>query len=233
MVTIRNKKGEDLTFNIAPVVIDIIDKYIEAKQEAFNAFIKTCQKMAELCSNDTEEAIRFVEAQLASNTDARIFEIVSYAVLKVKYGNETIWIGDTKDSVCEEILILYKTGRTNANDGGIDFVMRPKGRFFQVTETIDVNKYFLDIDKVNCFPITFVVKSRESSEKIKEEIREQALAKYGIEKIVQTYINSIEEIINVETLIAVFSNIVKNGQIKQVMDEIILQSRIEFNYDDE
>ncbi len=27
-------------------------------------------------------------------------------------------------------LQLYKTGRTNANDGGIDFVMRPIGRFF-------------------------------------------------------------------------------------------------------
>lgn len=30
-----------------------------------------------------------------------------------------------------------KTGRTNANDGGIDFVTKPLGRFFQVTETLD------------------------------------------------------------------------------------------------
>ena len=51
--------------------------------------------------------------------------------------------------------MLYKTGRTNANDGGIDFVMRPLGRFFQVTETVDVNKYFLDIDKIQRFPLTF------------------------------------------------------------------------------
>lgn len=43
---------------------------------------------------------------------------------------------------------MYKTGRTNANDGGIDFVMRPVGRFFQVTEVNNYDKYLLDIDKV-------------------------------------------------------------------------------------
>ena len=74
--------------------------------------------------------------QLKPNVDARVFEIVSYAVLKAKYHQETVWIGEAKDTVSEEFLILYKTGRTNANDGGIDFVMKPLGRFFQVTETI-------------------------------------------------------------------------------------------------
>lgn len=29
----------------------------------------------------------------------------------------------------EDYLILYKTGCTNANDGGIDFVMKPLGTF--------------------------------------------------------------------------------------------------------
>jgi len=42
----------------------------------------------------------------------------------------------------EDNLELYKTGRTNANDGGIDFVMKPLGRFFQVTETTDVKNTF-------------------------------------------------------------------------------------------
>ena len=32
-----------------------------------------------------------------------------------------------------------KNGRTNENDGGIDFVVRPLGRFFQITETLDFN----------------------------------------------------------------------------------------------
>ena len=44
---------------------------------------------------------------------------------------------------------LYKTGRVGANDGGIDFVLRPHGRFFQATEVLDFGKYFLDIDKIS------------------------------------------------------------------------------------
>ena len=38
-----------------------------------------------------------------------------------------------------------------SSDGGIDFVMRPAGRFFQVTEVDRYDKYLLDIDKVNHF----------------------------------------------------------------------------------
>src|SRR5690606_9193301 len=130
-----------------------------------------CRQIADLGKQDPDKAVDFVIQQLQFDVDARIFEIVSYAVLKAKYGSETVWIGETGDSVTEEILVLYKTGRTNANDGGIDFVMKPLGRFFQVTETSDVNKYFLDIDKVQRFPVTFVVKSLELRDQIREAIR--------------------------------------------------------------
>jgi hypothetical protein len=68
------------------------------------------------------------------------------------------------DKLNTENLKLYKTGRTNANDGGIDFVMKPLGRFFQVTETLDFKKYFLDIDKIQKYPITFVIKSNEPTQ---------------------------------------------------------------------
>lgn len=47
-----------------------------------------------------------------------------------------------KSSVKKYNLRLYKTGRTNANDGGIDFVLKPVGRFFQVTEVGRYDKYF-------------------------------------------------------------------------------------------
>lgn len=40
----------------------------------------------------------------------------------------------------------------------IQFVMKPLGRFFQFTEAIDVNKYFMDIDKIQRIPLAFVVK---------------------------------------------------------------------------
>ena len=162
--------------------------------------------------------------------DARVFEIVSYAVLKARYGQETVWIGPERDEVVEEALVLYKTGRTNANDGGIDFVMKPVGRFFQVTETMDVAKYFLDIDKVQRFPITFVVKSEQAVDEIREAIREQAASRYKAEAVVDSYMAAVEEIINVPLLLDAFEAVVSAGALGAVMDEVVAQSKTEFNY---
>ena len=232
-VVIRRKDGKDYTYNIARAIIDVIDAYVATKKAAFEGFLEACRQIAELGKSDPKKAVDFVVQQLKPNVDARVFEIVSYAVLKAKYHQETVWIGETKDTVSEEFLILYKTGRTNANDGGIDFVMKPLGRFFQVTETIDVNKYFLDIDKVQRFPITFVVKSDETSDQIRAAIRAQAVAKYKIEAVVDSYMKAIEEIINVKDLVAAFDAVVKSGQLQTVMDEIVVQSKVEFNYSDD
>jgi hypothetical protein len=233
LVQIRRKDGKDETLNIAPAIIEIIDAYVATKRAAFEGFLETCRKISELGKEDPKHAVEFVFEQLQPNVDARVFEIVSYAVLKAKYGLETVWIGETKESVAEEVLVLYKTGRTNANDGGIDFVMKPLGRFFQVTETIDVTKYFLDIDKVQRFPITFVVKTTDTEEQIKAAIREQAIAKYKIEAVVNSYMKAVEEVINVAGLVKAFDEVVKSGCLQEVMDEIVLQSKVEFNYSDE
>jgi hypothetical protein len=230
LVTIRKKDGSDVTYDIAPVIIDIIKAYISTKKVAFESFLDSCQKISGLVKCNQEQAIDFIIQQLKSTVDARIFEIVSYAVLKAKYGQQTIWLGDSRETVTEENLILYKTGRTNANDGGIDFVMKPLGRFFQVTETVDVNKYFLDIDKVQKFPISFVVKSDESIEKIRSTIRNQALAKYKIEAVVDSYMTAIEEIINTQSLISAFTDVFQSNKLQEVMTEIINQSKVEFNH---
>ncbi|MDR1661773.1 MAG: hypothetical protein LBR95_05020 [Azoarcus sp.] len=234
-INLRRKDGGEHTYNIARAVIDVIDAYVATKRAAFEGFLDACRQIAELGKSDPAKAVDFVVQQLKANVDARVFEIVSYAVLKAKYGQETVWIGETRDTVAEELLVLYKTGRTNANDGGIDFVMKPIGRFFQVTETVDVGKYFLDIDKVQRFPITFVVKSDETSEQIRSAIRAQAVAKYKIEAVVDSYMRAIEEIINVKDLVAAFDTVVKSNQLQMVMDEIVAQSKVEFNYnsDDE
>lgn len=80
----------------------------------------------------------FILELLAPNVDARIFEIVSFSILKYFFNDQSIFWGFEIDKLEEENLKLYKTGRTNANDGGIDFVMKPLGRFFQVTETLDL-----------------------------------------------------------------------------------------------
>ena len=130
-------------------------------------------------------------------------------------------------------MILYKTGRTNANDGGIDFVMKPLGRFFQVTETIDAGKYFLDIDKVQRYPITFVVKTEQATKEILNKLEEQAAARYTVKTIVKRYIESIEEIINIPELMHRFNSILQQNKGVSVIEEIVLQSRVEFNVEAE
>ena len=233
LVSIRKKDGKDYEYNTAPIILEIIDAYVATKKEAFEGFIEVCKQIAKLGQTNPTEAIKFVVSQLEPSVDARVFEIISFAVLKAKYGQESVWIGQTREGVTEEDLILYKTGRTNANDGGIDFVMKPLGRFFQVTETVDVTKYFLDIDKVQRFPITFVVKSTDSSDQIKASIKQQATVKYKIDAVVNSYMDAVEEIINVNYLISAFEQLVKSDKLNEVMEEIIIQSKVEFNYNEE
>lgn len=227
---IRGQDGKPRCYNLAEAILEIIDAYIATKREAFESFIETCKQISELAKEDIGAALRFVHAQLQPNVDARIFEIVSFSVLKSFYGDQSIFWGWTRDVLNKDALSLYKTGRTNANDGGIDFVMRPLGRFFQVTETLDANKYFLDIDKVQRFPLTFVIKSFDSVSSIMKLIRQQASAKYGIKSVVESYLSSIEEVINIPILLDRLESVRDAGGMPKVMNEIIVQSRVEFNY---
>jgi hypothetical protein len=217
------------TYNIAPAVLDIIQSYIAAKKSAFEQFLVDCQRMATLRRKNAVEVREFIAGRLQPNVDARVFEIVSYAILKEYYGGQSVFWGWELESVREEGLVLYKTGRTNANDGGIDFVMKPLGRFFQVTETVDVRKYFLDIDKVQRFPLTFVVKSLDSVDAIRDRIEAQANRVYSITKVVERYMSCIEEIINIPILLDRFDEVGKRNQLRPVIDEIVLQSKVEFN----
>ncbi len=219
--------------NIASVIIEIIDAYVAAKREAFEEFIKNCQGMENLQSAKPEQVRVFVRDRLGPNVDARIFEIISYAILKEYYGAKSIFWGWEESDVHEEYLVLYKTGRTNANDGGIDFVMKPLGRFFQVTETLDVKKYFLDIEKIHRFPLTFVVKSNDPVEAIRKRIEDQAKRIYPVSKIVKRYMDCIEEIINIPKLLERFDEVMNRNALAPVIAEIVLQSKVEFNYPDD
>jgi len=232
VVSVRRKDGESVPLNIAEAVLEIIESYAAAKRAAFEKFLNACKEISELGEADPIAVVKFVRSQLEPNVDARVFEIVSYAVLKAKYGSETIWIGDSRETVSEEALVLYKTGRTNANDGGIDFVMRPKGRFFQVTETVDTTKYFLDIDKVQRFPITFVVKTALAPAEVSAQIRAQAVEKFKVDAVVDRYMAAIEEIITTTELLAAFAAVVDSGRLRDVMLEVIAQSKVEFNYEE-
>jgi hypothetical protein len=221
------------THNIAPILIKIIDAYVSAKKDAFEDFIKDVERLEHLQVGKPEDVCAFVLGRLSPTVDARIFEIVSYAILKEFYGTQSIFWGWEETDLHQESLVLYKTGRTNANDGGIDFVMKPLGRFFQVTETMDVKKYFLDIDKIQRFPLTFVVKSTEAVETIRERIAAQAKRIYPVAKIVERYMACIEEIINIPLLMERFDDVVRQNALGPVIAEIVLQSRVEFNYPEE
>lgn len=216
-------------YNIATAIIEIINAYISAKRDAFEQFIEFCERVRHLAP---EEVAAFITDLLKPTVDARIFEIVSYSILKYYYHNQMIYWGWELDSIEEENLKLYKTGRTNANDGGIDFVMKPLGRFFQVTETVDVNKYFLDIDKIEKYPITFVIKSEDDERALLNRLREQANKQYSITSVVDKYMKCIEEIINVPILLERFQEATGNGFLTAILEEIIRQSKVEFNYEE-
>ena len=218
------------SYNLASVIVKIIDEYSKTKQDAFQRFIKACEDLQKIESSKPKKVIEFISSLLAPNVDARLFEIVSYSILKFYYHDQTIIWGFEMDSLNKENLKLYKTGRTNANDGGIDFVMRPLGRFFQVTETLDFKKYFLDIDKIQKYPITFVVKSEEKTETLLAKIKANANKTYLVNAIVDKYMECIEEVVNIPTLNKRFKEAIKSGYLNVILDEIISQSKVEFNY---
>jgi len=224
IVSIGKKK-----FNIAKTIIKIIDSYVKVKQKSFETFIKSCEEITKLESANQERAVKFIKELLAPNVDARIFEIVSYSILKAYYHNQKVYFGFNLKNIKKYNLTLYKTGRTNANDGGIDFVMTPLGRFFQVTETTDVHKFFLDIEKIERYPITFVVKSDEKVETLLKKMEENADTRYSIKDVVKKYMACIEEIINIPKLLDCLDISIKKGHLKDIIKEIILQSKIEFN----
>lgn len=228
-------KVGDKVYNIAEDIMRIIEHYVEVKQGTFKQFIDQCEKLQSIDADDTAEVTDFIMSLLAPNVDARLFEIVSYSILKFYYKDIEIYWGYTPEveKLTKDYLHLYKTGRTNANDGGIDFVMKPLGRFFQVTETLDFKKYFLDIEKIERYPLSFVIKSEESEEDLMNKLKTDALRTYVIQKVVEDYMSCIEEIINIPQLKTYLAELDKRNMVPEILKEVILQSKVEFNYEDE
>jgi hypothetical protein len=220
------------TYNLATAILEIITAYSAVKKESFEHFLTTCQQLQHIEHEQIDTVHQFIASLLTPDADARVFEIVSYAILKYYYATQAVYIGYSLETIEKETLQLFKTGRTNANDGGIDFVMKPLGRFFQVTETVDFKKYFLDIDKVEKYPLTFVIKSTDSIPAITEKIKQSATKMYSINRIVEKYLSCIEEIVNIPRLLDVFAALKNSGYLSLILEEIIQQSKIEFNYTD-
>ena len=217
--------------DISKTVIKIIEKYIELLKEKDFKLSSDLEKLRSL--KNLEEKKFKIDSLLEEKSEARIFEIISYAILKNHYKNQHIYIGTSLTNIRKKHLNLYKTGRTNANDGGIDFVMKPLGRFFQVTEVDKYDKYLLDIDKVLHFPITFVIKTETSKEEVLNNIKNYINEKSGgMEVIIEKYENSIEEIITINELRNWLNNLNENS-INNLIDDIDTYYKIELNIEDD
>lgn len=185
--------------DISKVCCRIIEKYIGLLIRKDHELISILSEMQE--TTDYSEKISKINELLTEDAEARIFEIISYAILRNHYKNITVYFGYSKDTIEELQLQLYKTGRTNANDGGIDFVMRPVGRFFQVTEVNRYDKYLLDIDKVMHFPITFVIKTKATKATVLADLEHYISARTsGMAVLEERYRKAIEDIITINEL---------------------------------
>lgn len=215
--------------DISRVSCRIIERYVELLMAKDHALINILEELRGLA--DYSEKKDKLNALLTEDAEARIFEIISYAILKNHYKNVTVFFGYTRDTIYEVPLELFKTGRTNANDGGIDFVMRPVGRFFQVTEVNNYDKYLLDIDKVMHFPVSFVIKTRQSKKKVLTDL-EQYIAQRssGMTVLEERYRKAVEEIITINEL-QVWMNELKNKDIDGIIRDIDIYYKLEMNMD--
>lgn len=217
--------------DISKTCCKIIEKYVELLMEKDHALLVTLQRMKEL--EDYEKKKQEINDLLSENAEARIFEIISYAILKNHYSNIKVFFGYTRETIKEQELQLFKTGRTNANDGGIDFVMRPIGRFFQVTEVNNYDKYLLDIDKVMHFPVTFVIKTKDKKEKVQKDldryIDERA---NGMRVIEERYRKAIEEIITINEL-RQWTYDLEDKDIDGIIRDIDIYYKLEMNMEEE
>ena len=144
-----------------------------------------------------------------------------------------MFFGYTRDTIDEVVLELFKTGRTNANDGGIDFVMRPIGRFFQVTEVNNYDKYLLDIDKVMHFPISFVIKTKQNKKNVLNKLEKYIEQRSsGMTVLEERYHKAIEEIITINEL-QLWTSELNNSDIDGIIRDIDIYYKLEMNMDEE
>lgn len=217
--------------DISKLACEIIEKYIELLKQKDNKLICILNELQQT-QNDYQKREK-LNKLLSEDAEARIFELISYAILKNHYKNIKVYFGYSRETIEEVKLELYKTGRTNANDGGIDFVMRPVGRFFQVTEVNNYDKYLLDIDKVMHFPVSFVIKTKQSKKEVLEALEKYIAVRSGGMTVLEArYRKAIEEIITINELSAWIWEL-ENADVDEMIRDIDIYYRLEMNMDAE
>lgn len=221
---------------LANMMIDILKLYFYFREYGNISVIEKCEEMKRDPVENEQKIIEVLE-QGVEHHDAREFEVAAFVVLKGWFAIKSVVFGETESEAEEHRLELYKTGRVNANDGGIDYVLTPVGRFFQATQNFSFDKYFLDIDKLSKFPITFIIQTEMSAEKASEKIERDARKKYDDEDMLQRYLNSFEEVFTLEDMGEILTELrdLDNGNKEEVfsmmMDEYARQYAVEYNID--
>jgi hypothetical protein len=208
---------------VAQMTIDVVRAYIDQIAANQSSALEEIRSIESL-----EDLAEFFDGAFAPNSDARLFEIASYVLLAEHFRGKVVYVGDTPETVEPKALALFRTGRTNANDGGIDFVLKPLGRFFQVTETLDFRKYFLDFEKVNRFPISFVVKIDADKADVMARIESDAdRSELYSEETVDDYMTLFEEVFTLKDLRAIAGSLAADC-LESVKAELSLQFQLEY-----
>lgn len=220
--TLLGHKGADPKA-VAEVIVEVVRAYIDLIAANQSSALEEIRAIETL-----EDLAEFFDGAFAPNSDARLFEIASYVLLAEHYRGQTVFIGKSADQLESKALALFRTGRTNANDGGIDFVLQPLGRFFQVTETLDFRKYFLDFEKVNRYPVSFVIKVDADSDDVKARIRRDAerSGQYD-EEMVKAYMGLFEEIFTLKDLKVVVESL-STEALDRIKEQLSLQFQLEY-----
>lgn len=201
----------------AAYVVASIDKYIQIIDDNQTAYLYEIET-----ANSDKEIVALIKQAFEYTSDARLFEIISFALLHLHYRQTEVTL--TLDGITKtERLCLYRTGRTNANDGGIDFVLKPLGKFFQVTETLDFKKYFLDFDKINRFQLSFVIKTDLTSDEVRSQIS-SAAQKLLTRDLVQRYVGLFDDIYTLNELRSMLDWIQKSHELIAQLKEIIINT---------
>lgn len=208
--------------NTASFVVSSIDRYIQIISDNQTAYLQEIE-----AATEKEDIIEIIRQAFEVNSDARLFEIVSFALLSIYFYQDEVTITHKKQTKTGR-LRLYRTGRTNANDGGIDFVLTPLGEFFQVTETLDFKKYFLDFDKMNKYKVNFVIKTNLTPQQVREKVYSDALISMD-ESLIEHYMSLFGDIYTLEQLDSILIWISKDDELIHNLTNIIINSfKLEF-----
>ena len=206
----------------ASFVVASIDRYIQIINDNQTAYLQEIE-----AATEKEQIISIIRQAFNINSDARLFEIVSFALLNIYFAQEEVTITHRGQTNTVR-LSLYRTGRTNANDGGIDFVLSPLGEFFQVTETLDFKKYFLDFDKMNKYKVNFVIKTELTPQEVREKIYFDA-AKGMDTSLLKSYMDLFGDIYTLRDLDSILIYISKSDRHIRSLTNIIINSfKLEF-----